>query len=158
MQLARDFARILAGEKEPHDFGGARRPARREKPPERCLACRELLFQAVAPRGERRGFRAQPAALGRDCGERPGRLRNRGLGLAQRVTRLAALGFAAVQLGAQRLNLRAQRLKVFCARRRRCDRQRGERGYDEEAELQPRTLPCADTAAMRRAISSASPR
>jgi hypothetical protein len=82
---------------------------------------------------------------------------DRGLGRAQRVARLAALGFAAFELVAQRVDLRAQRGEVFFARR--CPGRKGsEQNGDEKNPVQAFVFPWAATAATRRATSSGSPR
>ncbi len=82
---------------------------------------------------------------------------NRHLGGAQRVARLAPVGFPALQFGPQRFDARAQRRKVFLPRRPQ-RRAGGEQQGGSEKGFQALVFPCAATAAMRLATSAGSPR
>jgi hypothetical protein len=168
VQLARAVGEVLAREREAHEVrsraAGAGRAAREvrqgargEQAAERVLARLERALLLAAARrepadlGAQRArlalLRLQPAVGGRD----------RGLRGAQRVARLAALGLAAFELAAQRLDPRAQRGEIlFLARAlRRAD---GQENRGEQGAFQALLFPCAATAATRFAISSGSPR
>jgi hypothetical protein len=94
------------------------------------------------------GFERAQSAVG---------IRNRALGVAQRVARLAALRLLLAKAGLERLDARAQRLQVLLAVRRG-GRGSGEQEGEDERAAQACALPCAAVAATRRATSSASPR
>lgn len=98
------------------------------------------------------------AALGLELAQRAVGFRDRALGAAQRIARLAAIGLLAAQLRPQRLDARAQRREVLLAAR---VRRRGGREREDERERpedQAFAFPWAETAATRRSTSAASPR
>lgn len=167
MQPARGLGGILARER---DAQGGRRAAgevrdrpRRKQAPERGLLPAEGEFPGLALGRELRDRRARVARVGFQLRERAPGLGNRRFGAAQRLARLAPAGFPFPQLAAQRGELLAQGGEVLLPRRRRprCSRtrqQRGGQGRNEEGAPQAFALPWAETAAMRRATSSGSPR
>jgi hypothetical protein len=107
--------------------------------------------------GEAHGLRAKLLALGFERSEGAVRLRDGALGFAQRVAGFAALGFLGVELFLDRGDAAAERFQVLLARCRvRGERRAGKRERDRAD--QTLALPCAETAAMRLAISSWSPR
>ena len=131
--------------------------ARGEQPPERGLLAREALAERAAERAEARELGLRRAALGFEPAQRAVGFRNRALGVAQRVARLAPVGFLLAEPGAQGLDARAQRRQVLLAARvRRADR--GEREQGEERAPQALAFAWAETAATRRSMSAASPR
>jgi hypothetical protein len=107
--------------------------------------------------GQVGGFDAQLPVLGLQRGERAIGIRYGALGVAQGIARFAAGCLLRLQLGLQRLDAAAQRLQVALVRRRLC-RERGAGESERNEARQTLALPCAETAAMRRASSSASPR
>jgi hypothetical protein len=150
-------AGIVARKRGAHEIGRAGRLACHEQPLERPAALGEQPLElAAAPRDARRlGARAR--AVGGEPRQAAVRFRDRALGIAQRVARLAARGFLRFELALQRLDAAAQLLQLGFARRP--DRRGRGEGERQSAEAdQTLALPCADTAAVRRATSSASPR
>jgi hypothetical protein len=78
-------------------------------------------------------------------------------GSAQRVARFAPAGFPAFELAAQRLDARAQGRQIFFPR----STLRGigcQEDCSDDETVQTLAFPCAETAAIRFATSSASPR
>jgi hypothetical protein len=157
MQPARDFSRLLTRERGAQRIGRAARGARREQPPERRFARADFILQLAPPRLERALRLARFLRFALEAPQRAVGVRDRGLRGAQRLARLAPVGLLALQRGPERRDPRAQRGEVFFpgggGRRWRGDQQR-----DSERPDQAFALPCADTAAMRRATSPASPR
>lgn len=170
MQPARGLGGILARERDAQGGRGAagevRDRPRRKQAPERGLLPAEGEFPGLALGRELRDRRARVARLRFQLRERAPGLGNRGFGIAQRLARLAPAGFPFLQLAAQRGELLAQGREVLLPtlpRRRRPRRswnrnQRGGQGRNEEGASQAFALPWAETAAMRRATSSGSPR
>ena len=100
---------------------------------------------------------AQVLALRLERGERAVGVRDRALGIAQRIARLALFAFLPLQFLLQRIDAGTKCLQIFLPWRAL----RGERGKREREKNglpQALTLPCAETAAMRFATSSGSPR
>jgi hypothetical protein len=131
--------------------------ARGEHPSKRGLLAREARLEGLLPARQPRQLRLRRAALGLQVAQRAVGVRDRALGVAQRVARLAPIGFLLVEPGLERLDARAQRLQVLLAaglRSGAC----GEGDAEEDCPDQGLALPCAETAATRRATSSASPR
>lgn len=166
MQPARGLGRILARERDAQrrrrTAGKVGDRARREQAPERGLLPGQGQFPRLALRRQLRELRARAARLGFQLRQRAPGLGNRGFRGAQRLARLAPAGFPLLQFAAQRGELLAQGREVLVPRRRRpgrrCAGQQG-RGEDrEEGAPQAFALPWAETAAMRRATSSGSPR
>src|SRR5436309_3393461 len=106
---------------------------------------------------ELRRLGAQALALRLERGERAVGVGDRALGIAQRIARLALFAFPALQFLLQRIDAGTKRLQIFLPRRA-LRRERGKREREKVRPPQALTLPCADTAAMRFATSSASPR
>jgi hypothetical protein len=158
MEPPRELARTLSGEREAHHVRRTRGRARRKQPAEGRLPCREFLLEAAALLAERGDGFARPPSLGLEPGQRAGRLGDGGFGSAQRLARLAPVALAAVELGLERFDARPQRAQVLLAGRRRIRRRRGENDGEGEGGDQALALPCAETAAIRRATSSPSPR
>ena len=115
------------------------------------------MLQRGAPLRNVGRFGAQPAAFGLQQGERAGSLGDRPLRAAQRIARFLARFLLALELAIQRLDAPAQRLQLFLPACRLC-RASGDGKRQEKGAGQACTFPCADTAAMRLATSSASPR
>jgi hypothetical protein len=109
------------------------------------------------PRAEPRELRLRRPALAFEPAQPAVGIRYRALGVAQRVARLAPVRLLLAQAGLERFDARAQRLQVLLASGLRAGA-RAERKGDEERPDQGFTLPWAETAATRRAISAASPR
>src|SRR5258708_6931354 len=99
----------------------------------------------------------QRPLFGLERGERTVRLRDRALGGAQRVARLAAGSFFFLQLLAQPFDSATKRLQVFffCGRKRI---QREKKQRKKRKSLQAFALSSLPTTARRLAISSPSPR
>jgi hypothetical protein len=156
VQAAGKRCRILAREGDAQRLGRAPRLARREHAADRRLALGKRALLRPAALSEGGGLRAHLPALGLKCRERAVRVRDGALGVAQRVARFPARFFLLLQLLRQRPDARPQCRQVFFFRgmSRRC----GEGDGEEENPIQARAFPCADTAEMRFAISSASPR
>jgi hypothetical protein len=157
VQAPRDVGGVLARERDLQRVGRARGVARGEEAPERGLAPLELVAQRAVARGEALELGLRAAAL---CLQQPQLavgLRDRALGVAQRVARLAAAGFLLAEIVAQRLDAAAQRRQVLLAARMR-GRARGDEQAEDEAADQAFALPWALTAATRRSISAGSPR
>jgi hypothetical protein len=119
------------------------------------LGCQPL--EGAAPVGNARRLGAHLPGFGLDAGQRAVGLRDGALGVAQGVARLAPGAFLALELLLQRLDARAQRLQVFAPRLRLNGERRAAEDEKKRAD-QAFAFPWAATAAMRRAISSASPR
>lgn len=170
MQPARGLGGILARERDAQGgrraAGKIRDRARREQAPERGLLPVEGQFPGLALGRELRDRRARVARVRFQLRERAPGLGDRGFGGAQRLARLAPAGFPLLQLAAQRGELLAQGGEVLLPtlprrrrpRRGRSRQQRGGQCRDEEGAPQAFALPWAETAAMRRATSSGSPR
>jgi hypothetical protein len=137
-----------------HVAGGV---ARGEHPAKRGLLARETRLERLVPARQPRQLCLRRAALGLQVAQRAVGVRDRALRVAQRVARLALVGFLLAEPGLERLDTRAQRLQVFLAA---CVRSgtRGEGEAEEQRPDQGLALPCAETAATRRATSPASPR
>jgi hypothetical protein len=170
VEPARGLGRILARERDAQRgrraAGYVRDRARREQAPERGLLAGEGELAGLALGRELRDRRARVARVGLELRERAPGLGDRGLGVAQRFARLAPAGFPFLQLPAQRRELLAQGGEVLLPalprrrrpRGRRPRQQRGGQGREEKGAPQAFALPWAETAAMRRATSSGSPR
>jgi hypothetical protein len=131
--------------------------ARGEHPSDRSLPRRSLALHRRAPLRELRALGAQAAALDRGLREGAVCLRDGALRFAQRVARLAAAAFLAIQRLLQRFDPNAQRLEIGLPRLPwRAERREAQRG--EEKADQALAFPCAATEAMRFSISAASPR
>jgi hypothetical protein len=137
-----------------HAAGGV---ARREHPAKRGLLARYARLERFLPDRQARQLRLCRAALGLQVAQRAVGVRDGALRVAQRIARLAPIGFLRVEPGLQRLDARAQRAQVRLAACLRSGT-RGEGEGDEQRADQVLALPCADTTATRRATSSASPR
>jgi hypothetical protein len=148
---------MLAGERDLERVRRARGVARGEQPPERVLLARQARFQRTARARQPLEPGLRGAALGLQRAQRAVGFRDRALGIAQRVARLAPVGFLLAEPRAQRLDACAQRRQVLLAARVRGQR-RGEDEDGDERALQARAFPWAETAATRRAMSAASPR
>lgn len=129
----------------------------------------ELALEPAAALGEPPGLFAQGTFLGIEPGERTTRFGNRALRIAQRISRFAPAGFLLVQPLLELRDAIAQLDQPPLSRRRRLVRmgqtlgnraeERGQKRQDGAGErVQVFALPCADTAATRRATSSPSPR
>ena len=165
MQLAGGVGEVLAGQGDAHevrDAAGvaacdARDRARGEQARECILLRFQRAFLEAAPRAEladggaglaRGGLLRPQLAIGGG---------NRHLRAAQRVARLAPVGFAALEVGLERIDARAQRGQVlFPCRSLR--RQGSDQNCTQEDPVQALVFPCAATAAIRLAISAWSPR
>lgn len=157
MEAPPEIGGIVARERRAHHVGRGECLAREEKALDRSPAFRQRALQPLALGVDARRFGAQLLSLRFEPGERAVRFRDGALRLAQGVARLAPLAFLALELALQRLDAAAQRIEIALAlRRRRGPCRDGER--EEERAGQALTLPCAETAAMRFATSSASPR
>jgi hypothetical protein len=157
VQAPRDVGGMLAGERDLERVRRARGVTRGEQPAERALLARQARLERAALAREARQRRLRGTALGLQRAQRAVGFRDRALGIAQRVARLAPVGLLLAEPRAQRLDARAQRRQVLLAVRVRGQR-RGEDQDREQRALQARAFPWADTAATRRAISAASPR
>jgi hypothetical protein len=118
---------------------------------------REARLERLLPARQPRQLCLRRAAFGFQVAQRAVGVRDGALRVAQRVARLAPVGFLLAEPGLERLDARAQRLQVLlaaCLRSGTC----GEGKAEEEYPDQGLALPCAETAATRRATSSASPR
>jgi hypothetical protein len=129
----------------------------RQHAADRRLALGRQLLEGAAPLRVARALGAQVPALGLDAGQRAVGLRDGALGVAQGVARFAPGALLALELLLQRLDAPAQRLQVFPPRLRLNGERRAAEDQKKRAD-QAFALPWAATAAMRRAISSASPR
>lgn len=170
MQPARGLRGILARERDAQRrrraAGEVRDRACREQAPERGLLPGERKLAGLALGRELRDRRARGARVGLQLRQRARGLGDRRFGGAQRLARLAPAGLPLLQLAAQRRELLAQGGEVLLPalprrrrpRRRRSRQQRGGQGRDEKGAPQAFALPWAETAAMRRATSSGSPR
>jgi hypothetical protein len=130
---------------------------RGEHPAERGLLSRDARLERFLPARQARQLRLRRAALGLQVAQRAVGVRDGALRVAQRVARLAPVGFLLAEPGLERLDARAQRFQVLlaaCLRSGAC----GEGEAEEDCPDQGLALPCAETAATRRATSSASPR
>jgi hypothetical protein len=161
VQAPRRVGEVLARERDSDSVrsssGEIRHRARGEQPPERGLPRlqRLLLLAALRPDAGDRVLRVARGGflrLQRSVG-----VGDRGFGGAQRVARLAAVGLAALEIGLEGFQARAQRGEILLARGP-VRRQRGDQDKRKQDRVQGLALPCAATAAMRRAISSWSPR
>jgi hypothetical protein len=158
VQAPRHVGGVLAGERDLQRVGRARGVARGEEAPERRLALLELRAERAPAHGEALELGLRGAALGLEQPQLAVGLRDRALGVAQRVARLAAAGFLLAQVVAQRVDAAAQRRQVLLAPALRRQRGRGREQGGEEGALQAFAFPWAETAATRRSISAASPR
>jgi hypothetical protein len=131
--------------------------ARGEHPAERGLLALEARLERPLPAREARELRLRRAALGFKVAQRAVGVRDRALRVAQSVARLAPVGFLFAESGLERLDARAQRPQVFLAAGER-GRARGEGDAEDERPDQGLAFSCTETAATRRATSSASPR
>jgi hypothetical protein len=132
--------------------------ARGQHAADRRLALAGGALERLAPLRDARALRPQPAALGLGLRQRAVGLRDGALRVAQRVARLAFAAFLFLQRLLQRLDPLAQGIEVRLARRLGLGAERRTARRREEDADQALAFPCAATAAMRRAISSASPR
>jgi hypothetical protein len=130
---------------------------RREQALDRRLALAERALERVAALGESRRLGAQPPCLDAQRREGPIGVGNGALGVAQRIARLAPRGFLVLQLLGKGFDAGAQGLQLFILRCGLCRERREAQGENKSAD-QTLALPCAETAAMRRATSWASPR
>jgi hypothetical protein len=157
VQPAGERGRIFTRESDPQRIGRAAGLARDQHAPDRLLALGEKLRQRAPPLGEPHRFGAQRAPFGFEGGERAVGFRDCTLRGAQRVTRFAPRFFLFLQLLGQAFDAAAKRLKVrFFWRGKRTEREKSER--EERESLQAFAFPWLATAAVRLAISSASPR
>ncbi|TMI00338.1 MAG: hypothetical protein E6H43_11855 [Betaproteobacteria bacterium] len=157
MQRARESRGVIAGERHPQGVWPAAGVTGGEHALDAGLALGERALERAASLRDLRRLGAQALALRLERGERAVGVGDRALGIAQRIARLALFAFPALQFLLQRIDAGTQRLQIFLPRRAL----RGERGKREREKQRPPqalTLPCADTAAMRFATSSASPR
>jgi hypothetical protein len=157
VQAARHLGGVLARERDLERIRRARGVARGEQAAEGLLAPREPRLQraAVGADALQLGLRAAP--LGLELAQRAVGFRDRALGVAQRVARLAPVGLPVAQLALQRLDARAQRGEVLLAARLR-RRAGGQQQREREEADQAFAFPWAETAATRRSTSAASPR
>jgi len=133
--------------------------ARGQHAADRRLALAGGTLERLSPLGDPGAFGAQPPALGLERGERAIGIGDGALGLAQRIARLALAAFLALEVRLQLLDAPAQGIEVRLPRRLGlgAERRTARRRREEDAD-QALAFPCAATAAMRCAISSASPR
>jgi len=157
VQAPRDVGGMLAGERDLERVRRARGMTRGEQPAERALLARQARLERAVLAREARQRRLRGTALSLQRAQRAVGFRDRALGIAQRVARLAPVGLLLAEPRAQRLDARAQRRQVLLAVRVRGQR-RGEDQDGDQRALQARAFPWAETAATRRAISAASPR
>ena len=157
MQAPAEVRRIVAGKRRTQRVRRGERLARQQYALDRRLTLGERALESLALRRQAGGLDAQLPVLGLQRSEGAVRLRDRALGVAQRIARFAARCLLRLQLGLQRLDAAAQRLQVALVRGRLC-RERGAGESERNEARQTLALPCAETAAMRRATSSASPR
>jgi hypothetical protein len=116
-----------------------------------------LNAERTTPLGDTAGLGAHLARFGGEKRQRSIGGRNRALGLAQRVARLALRAFLFLEVPVERVDAAAQRLQVFFLRR--CPGcARGQARQEKRDADQAFTFPCAATEATRRATSSGSPR
>jgi hypothetical protein len=117
MQLARGVAQVLAREREANHVRRATRElghrARREQASERLLLRFQRALLQAAARADAADLLARFARRTLLRLERAVGARNGDLGGAQRLARLAPVGFAALELGSQRVDSRAQRGKIL---------------------------------------------
>src|SRR5213080_4189364 len=157
VQRARESRGVIAGERHPQGVWPAAGVTGGEHALDAGLALGERALERAASLRDLRRLGTQALALRLERGERAVGVGDRALGIAQRIARLALFAFPALQFLLQRIDAGTQRLQIFLPRRAL----RGERGKREREKQRPPqalTLPCADTAAMRFATSSASPR
>jgi len=157
VQGAAERGRVVAGERNAQGVGRAGRLARREQALDRALAPGDRPLQAATLGCDVRGLRAQAASFGSQCGEGAVDVRDGPLRIAQRVARLPARRFAGLELPAQGTDPGAQLVQLVLPRRRLRGACREAQREDEDPR-QTLAFPCAETAAMRFATSSASPR
>jgi hypothetical protein len=117
----------------------------------------ERALEPPALIGARRSLRADLAGLGFERPQRAVGLRNGALRVAQRVARLAPRLLLVLELTAERLDAALQRLEIFFFRGR-SDGAGPQAERKKKDSPQALTFPCAETAAMRFATSSALPR
>jgi hypothetical protein len=158
VQVAREGRRVLSGERDAQRVGRARRLARGQHAADRRLASGSLALKREAATRDARALGAQPPALGLERGERAIGLGDGALGAAQRVARLAPAALFFLQVPLQRVDAAAQGIEVRLPRRLGLGAERRAARRREEEADQALAFPCAATAAMRLAISSASPR
>jgi hypothetical protein len=116
-----------------------------------------LRLQGSTSFGDPTGLGAHLARFAAEARERAVRVRDRALGIAQRIARLAGGGLLPFQLASDGVDAPAQRFEIlFLTGAPGRDRSPGEK--QENETLQTFAFPCAATEAARRAISSASPR
>jgi hypothetical protein len=94
----------------PGEFGHR---ARGEQAPERLLLCFQRTLLQAAARADAGDLLARFASGAFLCLERAVGAGDRDLGGAQRITRLAPVGFAPFELRSQRIDARAQCSEVF---------------------------------------------
>ncbi len=158
IERARKRAGVVARQGDAQRVGRAGRLARGQHALDRRLALGERALERAAPLGDTGRFAAQAHALGLQRGERAVGFRDGAFGVAQRVARLAASALGPLHLRAECFDATTQclQLLVLCQRgRRRCCHYHEQQ---RQAANQALTFPCAETAAMRRAASSGSPR
>jgi hypothetical protein len=157
VQPAGERGRIFARQRDAQRIGRAARLARDQHAPDRFLALGEEPRQCALTLAEAHRLGAQCAAFGFEGGERAVRFRDRTLRGAQRVARLAPGFLLFLQLLVELFDPAAKRLQVrFLGRGKRIEREKSER--EEREFLQAFAFPWLATAAVRLAISSASPR
>jgi hypothetical protein len=125
------------------------------------LDCRlplgERFLQRLASRRKARAIGLQLPAFRLQCSERAIGIRDGALGFAQRIARFGARCFLLLELFRERADAAAQLVEISFTRGCECGKCRA-RSYEAERAYQALALPCAETAAMRRSISAASPR
>ncbi len=152
-----EVGRIVAGEHRAQRLRGGERLARQQHALYRGLALGERALEELAPLRKLRDLHLELSAFQLQRGQRAIGVRDRALRVAQRIARFAALGFLPVELARERFDAAAQRAQCLLARRRLRGEGRGGQREQERAR-QTFALPCAETAATRRATSAASPR
>jgi len=109
--MARERGGALARECHAQHVGRAGLLARGEQAADRRFLPGERALQRGASRRDPRRLLADLARLGLDPGERAVGLRDGALGVAQRIARLAARAFLALEVFLQLLDAGAQRLE-----------------------------------------------
>src|SRR3954468_19827629 len=157
MKAAAKVGRIIARECGAQHVRAGERLARDQQALDRCLPLGSRALEVLPLLGDRRAVGAQLPALRLQPGQGSIGLRDGALGFAQGVARLLPLRLLRIELTLQRIDASPQRLHFLLARRAlRAPGRAGE--HEREGADQTLALPCAETAAMRFAISSASPR
>jgi hypothetical protein len=157
VQRAPERGGVVAGKRHAQGVGGAARLARREQALDRRFALGRCALEVAALGREARRLATQGARLGLQRGEGAVDVRDGALRIAQRVARFPARRFPGLELAAQGIDPRAQLAQLVRPRRRLRGACREAQREDEDPR-QTLVFPCADTAAMRFATSSASPR